>query len=97
MHDKPDQMSGFKGSLPPEEIYKRFAEALRLAAPTQFQRASCHIEAKARSAARKESVWDSVVSKERGMPGSSPFPEETSQASLFTFGFKIDDDGETDV
>lgn len=95
MRDKPDQMSGFKGSLPPEEIYLRFVEALRLAAPTAFQQVSADLEGKAKSTSRKQSLWDSVVSKERGK--TTGLEEKEPQMSTFAFGFLIDDDENLDI
>ncbi|KAG8889354.1 hypothetical protein FRB98_004638 [Tulasnella sp. 332] len=91
MNDKPDQISGFKSSLPPEEICVRFVKALQLAAPTPFQRASADFANKARSVARKRSVWDSLASpeNERVVSGSA---EGASRTSAFTFGFLVDDD-----
>ncbi|KAG9001161.1 hypothetical protein FRB94_008660 [Tulasnella sp. JGI-2019a] len=90
MRDKPDQMSGFKGSLAPEEIRSRFSDALQSAGLDAFKRANTELQDKSKTTTRKESVWDSVVSKD--IAGLSS--QDAVQPGVFTFGFSIDEEEE---
>ncbi|KAG8989062.1 hypothetical protein FRB90_002418 [Tulasnella sp. 427] len=94
MRDKTDQLSGFKGSLTPSTIYKRFTDALRENAPEAYKKAMNSLE-KAPSSTKRESVWDKVVST------GDPAPGTEESAGAFSFGFEfeegdVDEEGDFD-
>ncbi|KAG8905105.1 hypothetical protein FRC01_008475 [Tulasnella sp. 417] len=91
MRDKPDQLSGFKGSLTPSTIYERFTRALQENAPETYTRAMEALE-KTSPSVKRESVWDKVV--------SASADESASVAGEagggFSFGFEFDEGAEED-
>lgn len=93
MRDKPDQLSGFKGSLTPSTIYERFTRALQENAPETYIRAMGALE-KTSPPLKRESVWDKVVST-----SDEPATVDGEAGGGFSFGFEFDEgeeEGEED-
>ncbi|KAG8905053.1 hypothetical protein FRC01_008496 [Tulasnella sp. 417] len=91
MRDKPDQLSGFKGSLTPSTIYERFTCVLQENAPETYTRAMEALE-KTSPSVKRESVWDKVVSA--SVDDSASLAGEAGGG--FSFGFEFDEGDEED-
>lgn len=94
MRDKPDQLSGFKGSLAASTIYERFTEALRENAPETYIKAVKALETDPTSL-RSESIWDKVTStstEETAIDGG-----EAGAGFSFGFEFEEGEDGEEEL
>ena len=81
MRDKPDQVSGLKGELRPEDVYERFTAALRNEGYDISKDALEDMAGQIKNG-HSESLWVKVSAKEAGVGGGN---------DQFTFGFEIDD------
>ena len=86
MRDKPDQMSGFKGGVSGEEVYRRFTTALEKHTPGVLAEISATLVRPACSASVPESVWDRVVSGGKSDEGNT-----ATSSSGFAFAFDLGD------
>ncbi|KAG8898067.1 hypothetical protein FRC00_003400 [Tulasnella sp. 408] len=91
MRDKPDQLSGFKGSLTPSTIYERFTRALRENAPGTYAKAVDALERTSPSV-KRESVWDKVVSTS----ADDSALVDGDAGGGFSFGFEFDEGDDED-
>ncbi|KAG8904439.1 hypothetical protein FRB99_001774 [Tulasnella sp. 403] len=88
MRDKPDQMSGFKGSTDGRTIYDGFLNALRTSEPRIYEGAMQALSKTPPCGVRKETLWNKVV-------GNTQPDDDSNINGGFAFGFDIDEDEDT--